>query len=55
MSLRAGQTMTYPDDLEENWGGKVTLERIDPCGAVKKPSVPERRGKTPELYPRWED
>jgi hypothetical protein len=53
--LRVGQTMTYLYDFGDNWEFEVTLERVDPDRAVKKPVLLEMHGKPPEQYPRWDD
>jgi len=54
MPLGVGQQMMYRYDFGDNWEFDVTLERIDPVEeSVKKPTVLDRRGESPEQYPRW--
>lgn len=55
LPLRIGQTMTFLFDFGDKWEFNVTLERVDPDDAAKKPVVLEMHGEPPEQYPIWND
>jgi hypothetical protein len=48
--LNIGQAMTFVFDFGDWWEFEVTLERVDPGMALKKPVVLEAEGEAPEQY-----
>jgi hypothetical protein len=53
--LKIGQAMTFTFDFGDQWEFEVTLERVDPGVALKKPAVLEAEGESPDQYPVWDD
>jgi hypothetical protein len=48
--LKIGQAMTFVFDFGDWWEFEVTLERVDPGMASKKPIVLEAHGQPPDQY-----
>jgi hypothetical protein len=48
--LKIGQAMTFVFDFGDWWEFEVTLERVDPDMAPKKPVVLEAEGEPPDQY-----
>jgi hypothetical protein len=55
LPLEPGQTMTFHFDFGDDWLFNVKLERVEPLGAQKQPSVLESHGKAPPQYPAWDE
>ena len=53
--LRVGQQMVYLFDFGDRWEFDVILERVNPVEeSVETPTILDRRGESPEQYPRWD-
>jgi Plasmid pRiA4b ORF-3-like protein len=56
LPLAPGQTMDLLYDFGDNWEFTITLERVEPPGSrIKAPRIMEKRGESPEQYPRWDE
>lgn len=56
MGLHPGQVLYYLFDFGDEWWHTITVEKTDGTPDSKRyPRIIERKGKSPEQYPDWEE